>query len=296
MRKEKAFKEYLDKKFADDKVVYNHIRNLSYFSDWSKLMRINNMLTMTKKNVLEYVKYSLTKPIKNHTINIRLNSIRKYYDCMIELGYIIKNPAAGIYIGIREEKVLQNPFTEMALNELYERFESYLNNRPKSINVKQEKVDLTNIRYKLILSLLVYQGLDTGEIDRLNVSDIDIKKRTINAAAIPRRKSRILALESIQLLTLYEYVQSLPANQEKLFNIRVHDAMSSILKLLKGLEPQLRNAEHLRQSRIMVWVGKLPIREAQYRIGHKYVSSTENYANQDISKLGDEISKLHLFR
>ena len=32
------------------------------------------------------------------------------------------------------------------------------------------------------------------------------------------------------------------------------------------------------QSRIMIWVSTLNIREAQYNIGHRFVSSTESYA------------------
>ena len=104
-----------------------------------------------------------------------------------------------------------------------------------------------------------------------------------------------MKLESFQIFPMIQYLQLLPEQQEKLFSIKVQTSMNDLLGYLKGIEPLIRNAEHIRQSRIMVWVSTLNIREAQYCIGHKYVSSTESYSQQDISELVEEINKIHLF-
>jgi hypothetical protein len=69
-----------------------------------------------------------------------------------------------------------------------------------------------------------------------------------------------------------------------------------ILEHIKGIEPQVRNAEHLRQSRILIWVSTLKLRDAQYNIGHKYVSNTESYQQQNTAELVDEVNTIHLFK
>ena len=69
-----------------------------------------------------------------------------------------------------------------------------------------------------------------------------------------------------------------------------------VLAFVKGIEPQVKNIEHIRQSRMIIWISTLKLREAQYKIGHKFVSSTERYFVQNTSELVDEINTLHLFK
>ncbi len=171
-----------------------------------------------------------------------------------------------------------------------------MDTRPIPINKKETEHLQVNSRYKLIVSLMIYQGLDTGELDRLVISDINLTKNSLYIASKVRRNDRTLPLDVSQILPMYQYLQSLPSTQEKLIDLDIQNSMYRILKIIKGIEPQVKNAEHIRQSRIMIWVSTLNLREAQYRIGHKFVSSTEYYVQQDTSELVDEINRLHLFK
>lgn len=143
---------------------------------------------------------------------------------------------------------------------------------------------------------MIYQGLDSGELNRLCVTDVNLKNGTIYIASKVRRNSRVLKLEASQMFLLYPYLQSVPTTQEKLFNTTVEQCLRYSLECLKGIQPKLINAEHIRQSRIMVWVSTLKLLEAQYLIGHRFVSSTENYQQQDTTELVNEINTLHLFK
>jgi site-specific recombinase XerD len=296
MKKKKEFEMYLQNKFAFDYDVQQHMNNLGYFNDWLTENLMFDIIRTTTNTIYQYIKYLQSASIATGTINIRLNSLRKYFDCMVKLGYITRNPALGINIRGKENKVVENPLSETALNNLYQNFVVYIDTKPQSTNRTVEADNFTKQRHKLIVSLMVYQGLDTGELDRLNVTDINIKQCTVYIASKNSRNSRTLKLENAQILAFYQYLQSLPANQEKLFAMDVQSAMKYLLQYIKGVEPQVRNAEHIRQSRIMVWVSTLKLREAQHQIGHKYASSTECYLQQNTTELVDEINTLHLFK
>jgi site-specific recombinase XerD len=296
MKKKKEFKNYLKQQFRHDYEVQQHVNSVGYFNDWLNLNQMNDLIRSSTSMILSYVKYLQTKSIKTRTINARLNSLRKYFDCIMKLGYIGRNPALGINIGKSEKKVVENPLSATTLNELYRSFELHLDTKPLPFNMKQERQIQVHSRYKLIVSLMIYQGLDTGEIDRLSISDVNTSKGTIYIASKARRYSRVLNLEASQILPMYQYLQSLPSTQDKLFEIDVRSCMGYIIEYIKGIEPQVSNAEHIRQSRMIIWVSTLKLREAQYQIGHKFVSSTEGYFLQDTTELVDEINRLHLFR
>ena len=296
MKKEKEFKTYLENKFTIDNNVNEHLANVNYFNDWFKQNSMRDIIRTTTAVIMAYVSYLQNTGIMVGTINNRLNSLRKYFDCMIKLGHISKNPAANIYIKGAIEKVVENPLSETTLNEVYQKFIVLMDSSTKSRYVGSVAHKLTKERYKLMLSLFIYQGLDTGEVDRLKIVDVDLNNQTIYVGGNRRRNSRILKLESLQVIPFYQYLQSLPAGQEKLFDINAQQMSYYVLAFVKGIEPQVKNIEHIRQSRMIIWISTLKLREAQYKIGHRYVSSTERYFVQNTSELVDEINTLHLFK
>ena len=296
MTNEKEYISYLQKQFTKDNQVMRHVRTLWNFNDWLIANQISDLIRITTSEIMKYLDYMEAKNIKVSTVNVRLNSIRKYFDCMIELGYITKNPAKNIEVGRKLQKVVESPLDASTLDNLYQSFETYLDQRPKLYNIGAKQFELVNQRFKLITSLMIYHGLDTGELDKLHVVDLDMKKGTIYVSGKGRRNPRVLKLETFQILPMIQYLQSLPPTQEKLFDMKVQNSMYYILSYLKGFEPLVKNAEHIRQSRIMIWVSTMNIREAQYNIGHRYVSSTESYAQQNTKELVDEINSIHLFR
>lgn len=296
MYKEQEFESYLKERFTLDEDVLIHLKNVSYFNDWVFASNLPDLLQVNTNDVFDYAKHLQRNVIKIGTINNRLYSLRKYYDCLIKLREINRNPASGVYIKDHKNKVVINPLSSNSLHDLYQSFESFLDARPKPLRIKADADNFSKLKYKLIISLMVYQGLDAGELNRLNVHDIDVGKGTIYIASKARRNSRGLKLEACQLFLCYQYLQSLPATQEKLFKENVEQCLRYSIPCLKGLNPQVKNAEHIRQSRIMVWVSTLKLLDARYLIGHKFVSSTEGYQAQDTTELVDEINTLHLFK
>ncbi len=92
MKKEKEFEAYLKENFAFDYDVQQHLNNVGYFSDWLIMNEFGDIVRAVTATILAYVTYLQSISIKTGTLNNRLNSLRKYYDCMIQLGYIQRNP------------------------------------------------------------------------------------------------------------------------------------------------------------------------------------------------------------
>lgn len=64
---------------------------------------------------------------------------------------------------------------------------------------------------------------------------------------------------------------------------------------IRGLNPVVTNALHLRGSIILAWLKLYSKRQVQYMAGHKYTSSTEKYAVQEIEDLQEAMAKCHPF-
>jgi integrase/recombinase XerD len=102
-----------------------------------------------------------------------------------------------------------------------------------------------------------------------------------------------LKLESLQILSIHEYVTS-ESLKEKLFNkSKINDMVSAIVKKLKENSSEIQHPRHIRSSVIMNWLKKYHIRKVQYMAGHKRVCSTERYKREDLHDLQQQITKYH---
>jgi len=290
------FKTYLETLTHVDTCVNDHLSELRLFSAWLDSKSIKDIVRVRRSDIYDYMTYQQELGNQQGTQNRKLNSLRKYYDCMIDLGHIERNPASGIYIGKRKQKVVENPLSNVELNNLFQNISTYFETRQKARNYKTEVFESINKRDTLIVSLMVFQGLDTGELDRLTVEDVNVKKGTIYIGSSGRREARVLRLDTSQTIPFYEYLLQLQPSQTKLFSIRVRSYMFDLLKKIRAIEPKVKNAEHIRQSRIIAWVSDLDIRTAQYQIGHRFVSSSEKYLLQNTDDLVEELNKIHLFK
>jgi integrase/recombinase XerD len=56
---------------------------------------------------------------------------------------------------------------------------------------------------------------------------------------------------------------------------------------------KIKNLNQIRASVITKWLKIYNLREVQYRAGHKYISSTESYLQNDMEGLQEEINMYH---
>ena len=83
--------------------------------------------------------------------------------------------------------------------------------------------------------------------------------------------------------------------QERLFAGNLHNTVSLLTEELKGINAQIKNAQHIRASVILHWLRQHNKRQVQYMAGHKYIDSTEKYVVQELETLTNQLTKHHPF-
>lgn len=243
---------------------------------------------MSYSDLLEYLKGRTG----SHLYKVsRLAAIRYYYRYLKHIGLIAENPASGLYLRGRKTTVPHDLLSGGQLETLYESCPSG---------------GLAGKLNKALLGILIYQGMGTGEVSRLEPCHLHVREGKVEIPGSRRTNGRILNLEARQLLDLQEYtlqvrhkIQALTGKPSPYLFISLGQGDSlrnSLENLIGNLQKQhdwLRNARQIRRSRISLWVKQYDIRQVQYMAGHKYVSSTERYQSTNLEDLHKELEKLH---
>jgi integrase/recombinase XerD len=245
------------------------------------------------QSIIKYLSDERKKGIKSAGIYKCLRTVCIYLDYEIEKGTIKENPANRIRLKDKEEKALLPPIDKTELDRIYNEFAEK--------QIKTEKAKLTHERDTVFLGLLIFQGLDSGNLKRLTVKNVNLTAGTIYIASNRKSNARTLKLESVQILSIHNYITQTRetiredrTGENYLFTTRKLDERISVfIRRLKKQYPEIQSPGHLRQSIIIGWLKAHPIRQVQYMAGHKNIRSTERYKDEDINDLSQQITKYH---
>lgn len=294
IKEQRAFELYMAKeRETTDICIDEHVRMISRYEEWCVLVGIEEKEYISRAVITDYIEFMKLRELAVGTYNCTLSSLKIYYEFLKFHGVLNVNPARGLTMGGKKDTVVKDPFSDEELLDLYLAYCEHRDARTKHTHLVH--LDEVNLMYKLIVSLVVFQGLHTGELDALQVDHVAPKQGSIFIPATGKCKQRTLKLHQVQMFPFKDYLDSLPEHQEKLFSIQVQKSFDTRLQELRGLCPKLKNLRHIRGSKIITWTkihGKL---EAQKMIGHRWVSSTEAYEQQDLSDIEELTSKTHLF-
>jgi site-specific recombinase XerD len=291
------FKEYLQQMRYRESTVNGHVQNIGYFLQWVNDNQLYEMENVQHKNLLEYVQHEQKRNIDVATINLRLSSISKYFDYLKTKNIITRNPARTLRIKGKLKTITEQPLKYAELEQLYFAYKQL--NKEAASNVK-EAVELAHQRNIIVVGLLVWQGLHSGELEKLEVNHINLDEGKIYIPSTARSNSRELKLHVQQVIHLHSYLhggirEKLKSKNDKLFAARCADIVQHLIEELKGINPIIKNAQHIRASVILYWLKQYNKRQVQYMAGHKYIDSTERYAMQQTDTLTDLLTKHHPF-
>jgi integrase/recombinase XerD len=291
------FRDYLESKRYSETTIKAHVMNAGYFLQWVESNGLYEMENIQQKNLLEYVQYEQKRNLDTATINLRLSSISLYFEFLKQDGSITRNPARTLRIKGKLKKITEQPLKYEELEKLYYAYKQLEREVPEHL---KQSVELAHQRNIIIVGLLVWQGLHSGELEKLEVNHINLDEGEIYIPSTARSNSRELKLHAQQILTLHSYLNGgirdkLKPKGDKLFSARTHDIVQHLLEELKGINPQIKNAQHIRSSVILYWLKQYNKRQVQYMAGHKYIDSTERYAVQETDTLKDLLAKHHPF-
>ena len=291
------FKEYLQQKRFRESTINAHCLNAGYFLRWIENNGLHEAENISYTDLLNYVQYEQKRNKDVSTINLRISSISKYFEFLKEENLVIRNPARTLRIKGKAKTIIQNPLKYEELQNLYNGYKSITKDVPNHIKEKSELAKQRNI---IIVGLLIWQGLHSGELEKLEVNHVNLNDGIIYIPSTARSNSRELKLSTQQILTLHTYIHGgtrdkLKPTAEELLPGNLHNTVSLLSEELKGINPQIKNAQHIRASVILYWLRQHNKRQVQYMAGHKYIHSTEAYEVQELETLTDQLTKHHPF-
>jgi len=281
------FRTYLETKQLDKSTIRMKTNYTGYFLKWLETENLQQT-SVTYNDLLVFIDYCKEKGRSSKHINTILRAIRNYYEYLKITDKYLINPAKSLHLkGIRK-KLPQGILPYETLEKLYN-------------NYKTD--DLRAKRNKIILGLLIYQGVTTDELQRIKVKDVDLRNGKINVPGSKKNNGRKLELKSAQVLELQEYIKAVRTeitNQETEQLIvsmqgseNIKNSLYHMFRQVKKINPDIRNAKQIRLSVITFWLKNYNLRKVQYMAGHKYVSSTERYQKNDMESLQKQLDLFH---
>lgn len=288
----KTFSNYLKTKQYSSRTISDDIKNVMRFLKWYKQDDLQDQAQLTVAELVEYINALQKQEISPQVINQRLRSIKKYYEFLKSEGYQIAK-FEKINVKGQLKKVIVDPIEYSDLEQLYSDYTNYREERLKEHGKNFAGYKQATLTRKVMLGFLVFQGLRSAELKRIEIGHINENKGTLYIPGSRKSASRELKLLSAQMRPLFKLLDSLPLKQASLFEKNVDNQLFALLDELRGLNSQVQNATHIRASVILHWLQLHGKRRTQYMIGHKWISSTEHYELQDLEGLTNLLTEHH---
>ncbi len=285
----KLFLDFLkdDKKLSDN-TLQSYRRDIEQYEKYVSDNKIN-YLKVTEETILEYMEFLREENKKESTISRSLASIRSFYQYLIRVKKIKKDPTMTIEspkINKRIPNILTSKEVELLLDQ------------PKD-------VDLKGTRDKAMLEFAYATGMRVTEMISLDIDDVKLDEGYVVCRG--RSKSRNIPLGSMSLKALKEYIDDArpylirDESEEALFvNVNgtrlTRQGFWKIVKyykeqahIEKDITPHvLRHsfATHLLQN-------GADLKAIQTMLGHSDISSTQVYMQFQDPGIKNEYKKAH---
>lgn len=295
----KDYETYLSKNQYSKSTIKVHRLRIRRFKAWLKRygMKANQL---SYGNLLKYAKYLQTeKHYERSSTNNELRAVKLYYDYLIDKGELVDNPADDMAIRGKHIKVISNLLSEEELEDLYYSYD---------IEHYDTFFKATKLRDKVVLGLLVFQGITAIELYHLQEEYIQLHKGKIDIPSTRRSNARTMKLQPAQVVDLINYITTqrpylskrMTTDNTEQFIFGTINQMYSIthriIRSLKQYNHKVTSHSQLRSSLIVNWLTKYNLRQVQYLAGHRYISSTEKYQQDDLENLHEIINNFHPLR
>jgi site-specific recombinase XerD len=244
--------------------------------------------------------------ITQHTKGCYLRGVKQYFNFLIQQEERKDNPTEFIQLKGLKRKTLYDILNRQELDKLYSSYTlADETSKDKNQNWFKAKL-LAQQRNKVVLGLLLYQGLDSKDFKLLTVKDIKLREGKVYVPGTRRSNEREIKLEALQIMDVMEYLTKTRNEILKLTNkeseqlfisIGSSDKFNNILhyliKSLQQINPKVTLFKQLRASVIVHWLKLYNLRQVQYMAGHRYVSSTEQFLVNEMDGMIEDIEKYH---
>ena len=200
---------------------------VNVFENWCQIHKIK-AVKASYNDVLEFVEYLQSINNKAVTIRSKLNVLSHYFNYLeVETNVADQiNFKNGVRLLVH---------SQLEIEEIEAIFEA------------QKTHGITNKRNKVVLSLIVNQGLERHDFERIECKDVDLENGKIHVPATRASNARVMFLKPSQVLLFQDYLvnirPSLLEGKENLteklivnFKGRKHDVKGLVFHILKPLK------------------------------------------------------------
>jgi len=275
----------------------------------------------TAGDVTAFLNHLKQKGQENITRRNNLIAIRHFFNYRVQQEHRKDNPVSHIKLrGIK--RTIYPPLTLQELESIYNKY-IVPPEQPEKKWVTGKRVNtykvsrLSRQRNKVILGLMIWQGLATPEINNLTMADLKLREGLIYIAGSRGSEERTLELKPAQIMELMEYQLQTrkelltycskerqetekrlflpvpPSGQKMTTDNNAINVWKRLRDDIKAIYPRFINFQQVRSSVITHWLKQYNLRQVQYMAGHRYVSSTEQYKVNNIEELQEDINKFH---
>ena len=190
---QKQIKNFLNFIENDKKVSQNTLqsykRDILQYESYVEENKIN-FLKVDEEIIKDYLKHMNEIGKKSSTISRSLASIRSFYQYLLRIKKVKRDPTEGI----------QSPKIE-------KRIPSVLTSQEVELLLEQPKnVDLKGIRDKAMLEFAYATGMRVTEIISLNIDDVNLEEGFVTCKG--KERTRNIPLGSLSLKALKDYIEN----------------------------------------------------------------------------------------
>lgn len=261
--------ELLDVFLSAKKIEGCSDKTIDYYQ--STIQRMFNRINKKVENITtEDLRDYLTEYKESHCLaKTTVDNVRRIFSSFFawleDEGYILKNPVKRIH-RIKTPRVVKDTFSD-------EEFEALCNN--------------TNcLRDLAIIELLISTGMRVGELERLNIEDVDFNERECIVLG-KGDAERVVYFDARCKLHLQEYLASRSDDNPALFvsmnrpfkRLRINGVESMLVKLAKNAGVKNVHPHKFRRTFATNAIDKgMPIEQVQRLLGHLQIDTTLRYA------------------
>ncbi len=281
-----TFPEYLHHQQLAARSVAHYSRRIEQFLTWLGEEQITTS-AFHYNDLMAYIGKCYEQGASKRTVSGQLTVIRHYCSYLSHQQQRTDNPAAGVFIKGLNRSIPVNLLTTEELDTLYQQYSLQLH------------VDASK---KIMLGLLIYQGITVGELARLRHHHFLMKDGKVIIKGTHHNNERTLTLQSNQMHLLQQYLKAgkqkegylfIEGRKQQISEQNIHNRLQWMFHQLRELNPKVMSAKQIRMSVITNWLKKHSLRETQYLAGHKYVSSTARYQTTNLDDLQQALKDHH---
>jgi integrase/recombinase XerD len=283
------FEDYLIRNNYTVQTTKGYVFDMGHY-----LINMPHAEKVNRMGFLSYIEQLQAARQSKGNINRQLHAIKKYYDFLIDTGRIRKHPCKSFHLKgarkneIQHQNLLEPADLELLLQKVYEREERF----PKQKN-----------RNRIIMTLLIQQGLTLGELTLIKTGDVDIDNALIRVRGNGKVASRTLQLNSKQIKLFMEYMDEKDSSERTqhsffLQNMRnKSETVSGLGYLIETYRPlfpgKKLSAQLIRMSVISKWLNQDQgtLDELRMLSGIKWLSSVVKYRRPDDMKQKELINR-----